>query len=125
MWAKDGKPRKLEFTVRTCVNNYPQCRYNFTASYTAACALRDTHCLCYERGADLTVMVHFCCVLVQFSNTVVSQRSEYGWTERLKNGRINFQHEEGTGLPSTFITDENIVLARVMILQNRRVSDYS
>jgi hypothetical protein len=71
----------------------------------------------------LTVVVYFCGVLVQCNNTVVSQRTVCGWTERFKNGRTSVQHEEGAGLPSTFITDENIVRARVMILQNRRVTD--
>jgi len=102
-WAKYGKTRNWKSTVRMWVNNYPQCSCTFAVSCTAGCVWRNTHSLCYERGAGLTMMVHFCGALVQYSNTVVSQRNVCSWCERFQNGRANVQHVEGAGLPLSLV----------------------
>ena len=58
----------------------------------------------------------------QYGNSVLPQRSVYEWTEKFKNSRTSFPHEEGAGRPSTATTDDNIELLRDMVLLDRRLS---
>ena len=47
---------------------------------------------------------------------MLSLWSVYKWIEKFKNGHTNVTHDKGAERPSTAITEDNIKLARDMVL---------
>jgi len=58
----------------------------------------------------------------QYGDNVLPLPSVYQWIEPFKSGRTSVKDEERVGRPATATTDDTFERARVLILNNKRVT---